>query len=326
MQTDKQAEAGMWDYRNPHEWMKRVRSSTLPPMIIAVAITGGVQGKEVNPNLPETPEEQAQQTYAAYQAGASMVHIHARDPQKWYDTTGSPEQYRLIHRLIREKCPDIIINDTTGGAWGMSAEERLASLDADPEVASLNMGPDMAKMRLKERLAPLPHPRPAIDINTCIPISFAEVSWFATEMKKRNVKAEMEVYHPGQLPVVQDTISQGLVDPPYLVQFVTGYVSGSYPTPANLLTFINDLPAQAVLMVAGIGPFQLPMVTMSILLGGHIRVGLEDNGYARRGQLYQNNAEAVERVVRIARDLNREIATPAQARTMLGLSLKPTQY
>jgi 3-keto-5-aminohexanoate cleavage enzyme len=105
-----------------------------------------------------------------------------------------------------------------------------------------------------------------------------------------------------------------------------GYTTSSYPTPANLLGLVNELPEQAVFAVAGIGPYQLAMTTMGILLGGHVRVGLEDNVYARRGQLYKSNAEAVECVTRIARELNREIATPGQAREILGLSQTPTQY
>lgn len=318
--------AATWDYRNPYEWMKRIKSSTLPPLIICCAITGGIQGKESNPNLPETPEEQALQTYEAYQAGASMVHIHARDPQKWYNTSGDMGQYRLIHRLIREKCPDIIINDTTGGSWNMTVEERISSLDAQPEMASLNLGPDMYKMTLKERPATLPSPRPAMSANGCMPVTFAEITSFATAMKERGIKPEMEMYQPGQVWGVHDLIAQNLIDPPYLIQFVMGYTASSYATPANLLSLVNELPENSIFAVAGLGQFQLPMVTMSIVLGGHIRVGLEDNVYARRGELYQSNAQTVARVVRIAHELNREIATPAQARQMLGLSSTPTQY
>ncbi len=316
----------VWEYRNPYEWMKRVRTSGLAPLIICCAITGGVQGKEANANLPETPEEQAQQTYEAYKAGATMVHIHARDPQKWYDTSGNPEHYRQIHRLIREKCPDIIINDTTGGAWGMSVEERVASLEAQPEMASLNMGPDMYRMTLKERREPLPSPRPELKLNGCMPVTYEEITTFARAMKARGIKPEMEMYQPGQIWGVHDLIAQNLIDPPYLIQFVMGYTTSSYATPANLLGLVNELPDNSIFAVAGLGPYQLPMVAMSILLGGHVRVGLEDNVYARRGQLFKNNAEAVERVARIACELNREIATPAQAREMLRLSPVPTQY
>jgi 3-keto-5-aminohexanoate cleavage enzyme len=316
----------IWDYRNPYEWMRRARTTSFPPLIICCAVTGGIQGKEANPNLPETPEEQAKQTYEAYRVGASMVHVHARDPKAWYNCSGDPDQYRLVNGMIRDKCPDIIINNTTGGGPGMSPEERLCVLDANPEVGTLNMGPDVFKMTLKERKSPLPHPRSEVPIEGCTPIDYAEVSMFASRMKKRGIKAEMELYHPGMYWVVEDLIHQDLVDPPYLFQFVMGYQTSFYPTPHNLLNFIHELPAKSVYGVAGLGPFQLPMTVMSILLGGHVRVGLEDNIYYKRGQLFKSNAETVEQIVRIARDMNREIATSAQARKILGLSPRPTAY
>jgi 3-keto-5-aminohexanoate cleavage enzyme len=199
-------------------------------------------------------------------------------------------------------------------------------LDANPEVATLNMGPDMVKMTLKERKAPLEHPRPEVHFDTCFPTSFGDIAAFAAEMKKRGIKPEMELYNTGQYWGIDDLFAQALLEPPYLVQFVTGYISGTYPTPANLLSWVGDLPHGCIYFVAGIGPYQLPMVAMGMVLGGHIRVGMEDNVYARRGQLLNSNAEMVERVVRIARDLNREIATPVQARQMLGLSLVPSKY
>jgi 3-keto-5-aminohexanoate cleavage enzyme len=320
------AEDYLWDYGNPYEWMKRVRASSLPPLIVCCAITGGVQGKEANPNLPETPEEQAEQTYEAYQAGASMVHIHARNPDKWYDSSGSAEVYRHVHRLIRAQCPDIIINDTTGGTWGMTVEERMACLEAQPEMASLNMGPDMYKLTLKARPAHLPHPRPEVTFSGCMAVTYDEIATFARAMKGKGVKPEMEMYHPGEIWPVNDLIAQHLIDPPYAVQFVMGYTTSSYPTAQNLPGLIGEPPPQSVFAVAGIGLLQLTMTTLSILLGAHVRVGLEDNVYVRRAQLNRDNAEAVARVVRIARELGREIASPAQAREMLGLSPMPTQY
>jgi 3-keto-5-aminohexanoate cleavage enzyme len=316
----------IWDYHNPYRWLERVKSSSLPPLIICCAVSGGVQGKEANPDLPETAEEIADSTYAAYQAGATMVHIHARDPKKLHTSAGDADTYRLVNRLVRERCPDIIINNTTGGTWGMTIEERLACLDAAPEMATLNMGPDMYKLKLKERPAPLTHPRPELHLDGCMQVTYAELATFARAMKERGIIPEMELYNPGQVWPVHDLIAQGLITPPYWIQFVMGYQTSSYPTPANLLNLVNELPEQSLFMVAGIGPYQLPMITMAILLGGHIRVGMEDNVYYRRGQLLKSNEEAVQRAVRIARELNREIATPAQAREMVQLSLTPSSY
>jgi len=320
-------EKSIWDYHNPYEWLRRVRNSSFPPLIICVAISGGVHGKEANPNLPETPDEQVEQTYAAYQAGASMVHVHVRDPQKWWDGSDSVKQYRKVNSMIREACPDIIINNTTGGSFGMTVEQRLTCLDAKPEIATLNMGPDMYKTRLKERKPPLPHPRPAVNMEGIVPVTYEEIRTFAAGMKDRGIKPEMEVYQPGQLWSFYELVEHDLIKPPYLIQFVTGYMTNPWATPRNLINAIEQLPSEVILEISGVGPFQTPMTTLGIIMGaGIIRVGLEDNVYAKRGQLLKNNAEAVEKVVRIAGDLNRALATPAQAREMLGISREPGHY
>jgi 3-keto-5-aminohexanoate cleavage enzyme len=316
----------VWDYTNPYEWMARTRKSALPPLIIACAISGGMHGKEMNPNLPETAEEQAEQAYAAYRAGASIFHIHARNPERLYEASTNPQDYRLVDSLIRARCPDVIINHTTGGGPGMSLEDRIRSLDAGPEMASLNLGPYVWKFKLRAREHPLPHPRPEKLVDMCVPVGYSDVSAFARAMKERNIKPEMELFHQGMFWVMQDLIAQDLLAPPYLVDFVMGFQTGAYPTPANLFGLIRELPAQSMFMVIGTGPFQLPMLALSIILGGHVRVGMEDNVFYSRGRLLKSNAEAVERAVRIATDMNREIATPAQARQMLGLSAKPSEY
>jgi 3-keto-5-aminohexanoate cleavage enzyme len=317
----------IWDYFNPYEWLERMRKSSFPPLAICVAITGGVQDKEANPNLPETPEEQVEQTRACYEAGASMVHLHVRNPEKWWDGSSEVAQYRKVHAMIREACPDIILNNTTGGSFGMTVEDRIACLDASPEVATLNMGPDMYKIRLKERKEPLPHPRLGEEISGTLPIIYNELRQFATAMQDCDIKPEMEVYHPGQLWSVFDLIEQGLVEAPYLVQFVMGYGMSPWATPHNLVNFFEQLPSGCAVKVSGVGPFQLPMTTMAMIMGAQmVRVGMEDNVYYERGRLLESNAEAVERVVRIARELNREVATPAQARAMLGLSPIPREY
>jgi 3-keto-5-aminohexanoate cleavage enzyme len=316
----------VWDYRNPYEWMQRVRSSSLPPMIVCCAITGGQHGKEANPNLPETAEEQAQQAYDAYNAGASMIHIHARNPDSNYLTTAEGSVYRNVNALVRQKCPDVIINNSTGGGPGLSLEQRMQSLEGDPEMASLNLGPFVLKLALRERRPPLPHPRPEMAIDACLPTGYGDVARFATRMREKGIKPELEVYHPGMYWVMQDLISQNLIQPPYLVQFVMGFQTSSYPTPKNVMSMIDELPANSLFEVIGTGPFQLPMTALGIIMGGHVRVGMEDNVMYARGRPLKSNAEAVERVVRIAREFNREIATPKQAREMLGLSATPSQY
>ncbi|MFX1555284.1 MAG: 3-keto-5-aminohexanoate cleavage protein [Promethearchaeota archaeon] len=317
----------IWEYHNPYEWLERVQQSSFPPLMICVAITGGVHGKEANPALPETPEEQVEQTLEAYRAGATMVHIHARDPEKWWDGADNAEQYRKVNGMIRGACPEIIINNTTGGSLGMTLEQRVACLDAGPEVATLNLGPDMYKFKFKERKAPLPHPKPEEDAEGVLPVTYAELRRFATAMQERGIKPEMEVYHPGQLWAVLYLADQELVQPAYFIQFVMGYGMCPWATPRNLVNFMDQLPSPSIVEVAGLGPFQSPMTTLAMILGAQmVRVGMEDNIYHRRGQLLKSNAEAVERVVRIANELNREIATPAVAREMLGISEIPSKY
>ena len=315
----------IWDYRNTYEWMQRTQKG-LSPLIISCAITGGVHGKEFNENLPETPEEQAEQTEEVYRAGASIVHVHARNPEVWWMTSANPADYLKINTMIRAKCPDIIINNTTGGGPELSTEQRMASIYANPELCSLNLGPFVLKVPMKERAEPLPHPRPEMVYDRCIPNSYADITLYATTMKEKGIKPEMELYHPGMFWVVNDLLAQGLLDPPYDIQFVMGFQTSSFPTPANLLSLVNELPDQSIFFTIGVGPFQLPMTVMSVLLGGHVRVGMEDNLYYARGQKLKNNAELVARIVRIAKELNREVATPAQAREMLGISQTPSSY
>ena len=308
-----------WRYTDSYEYMQRVRSG-FPPVIICCACNGGLQGREYNAAIPETPQEIAEAVAGAYEAGASMVHVHARDPGYLPGPAKRVEDWREVNDRIRERCPDIIINNTTGGGPGMTDEERLASLDVQPEMASLNLVPDMSRFTLKERAAPLPHPRPPFEYDDCWPVSYKLVTWFATEMKERGIKPELETYHPGGAWVIRDLIQQGLVEKPYWIQTVMGYQTSSYPTAQHVLDLLRDFPEDTIWLCSGIGPYQLPMTTLALILGGHVRVGLEDNVYYRRGELARSNAQLVERTARLARELGREVATPQQARQMLGLA------
>jgi 3-keto-5-aminohexanoate cleavage enzyme len=315
----------LWDFKNSYEWMRKIRNG-LPPLIISVAITGGIQGKEMNPNLPETKEEQAEQTYEAYNAGASVVHIHARRPDDPSKVSSNPQVYQEINGLIREKCPDIIINNSTGGGPGLSLEEKMAAIYANPELASLNCGPFVARTILPPRKPPLWGRDQEIHRDVCIPITYGDTEKYAQAMLENGVKPELEVYNPGQFWLVNNLIRKDLIKKPYLIQFVMGFQSGSYPTPKNLLAFLDELPSNSIFEVIGVGNFQLPMIAMAIILGGNVRTGMEDTLLYRKGQLCKNNAELVERVVRLSRELNREVATPMQARKMLNISLKPSTY
>ncbi len=313
-----------WRYGDAFQYLERV--GKMPPAIICCAVNGGIQGKESCPALPESADEIADSVYGAYRAGASMVHVHARERARPTRAATRTETWLEVNRKIRERCPDIIINDTTGGGPDMTMEERLQCLPARPEVASLNLTPDMSKFKLKARRAPLADPHDEIVYDECVPFSYRLVSQFAAEMKRYGVKPEMETYHTGGSWVIRDLIAQGLVEPPYWVQTVMGYQTSSLPTVDNVLQLVRELPDETLWLCSGIGPHQLPMTTLALLLGGHVRVGLEDNVYYRRGVPAASNAQLVERVARLAAELNREVATPAEARRMLALSASPTRY
>jgi 3-keto-5-aminohexanoate cleavage enzyme len=329
MKTTKEMNNGVsnsaWPYANSYAYMQRVKQG-MPPVIIVCACNGGVQGKEYNQNIPEMPDEIADSVYEAYKAGAAMVHVHARDPDNITRSARTPEAWYEVNKKIRERCPDIIINNTTGGGPDLRDEDRLCCLAAKPEIASLNIAPDMSKFHLKERKAPLRDPRPAIEHDYCHPVSYKQLAHYASEMARRGVKPEVETYHPGGGWIIQDLIEQGLLEKPYWIQTVMNYQSSSFPTLDNALHMVREFPEDTLWLCSGIGSFQLPMTTLATLIGGHVRVGLEDNIYYRRGVKAENNAQLVSRAVRIAHELNRDIATPAEARQMLGLSPTPTNY
>ena len=323
--SESRQQAPWFDYTSSTEFMERVRTG-MPPLIICVACNGGIQGKEANEVIPEAAEEIAESVHAAYEAGASMVHIHARDPRQLTEGARDTETWRDVLRKVRQCCPEIILNATTGAGPGMTMAERSACLAAGPEVASLNLAPDMSRFKLKERLAPLPFPRPALEIDECIPFTYGQIHEFAAEMKQHGIKPELELYHPGCAWVVNYLIEHNLIEKPYWMQTVMGYQTGSYPTVENIIQMLKEFPDEALWLCSAIGPFQLPLTTLATLMGGHVRVGLEDNVYYSRGKKAKSNAELVQRAVRIAHELNRPVATPAQARSMLGLRSQPSQY
>ena len=310
-----------WPYADAMAFQQRVRQG-FGPMMICVAVNGGIQGKETNTALPETTAEIAQSTWEAYRAGATMVHLHARSKANHTEGARTAAEWREVIQAVRDRCPDIVINATTGGDLSMSMDERLCSLDAEPDIASLNLTPDMSRFRIKARPASLSFPRPEAEVDICVPFTYGLIETFADEMRERGIKPEFEIYHTGGSQVLRGLIDRGLAQPPFLVQTVMGTQTASYPTPDNLIHLVRELPKDTVWLTSGIGPFQLPMTTMAMLMGGHVRVGLEDNIYYAKGRLLSSNAEAVERTVRIANELGREIATPAQTRRLLGLRVR----
>jgi 3-keto-5-aminohexanoate cleavage enzyme len=273
-------------------------------VIVTVATTGGVHRKDKNPNLPEQPEEIAQAAYESFNEGAAIAHIHGRE--KDGSPSGAPEVYKEISRLVKEKC-DIIIQYSTGGGGNLTVDERLRCLEANPEMASLNMG------SLLRTVGPYAG---TYFINTR-----EDIERYAREMLERDIKPEMEVYHHGMLREVNNLISKGLVKKPYYINFVLGmaYQGAVEATPESLFTFRNLLPPDSLFNCCAVGPAQTPMVTISMLSGGNGRVGMEDNIYYRKGVLAQSNSQLVARIVGIVRELGLEIASPDEAREILGL-------
>jgi 3-keto-5-aminohexanoate cleavage enzyme len=268
----------------------------------------------------------AEATAAACEAGASIIHIHGRDPQRLWDCTGAAGVYLDINRKVRAACPQVIINNSTGGSFSTTQADRLGQLAALPELASLNLGPVMDRFSMPARPEPLPHPHEGFEIDECVPRTYGEVEELAGRMLELNVRPEIEIYSPGQFWVVLDLLERELLRPPLWVQFVLGTQTEIFPTPANLLAMIREMPKGAQFSVVGVGKYQWPLTTLSILLGGNVRVGLEDNLNERRGVRLESNAAAVRKIVRIAAELGREVASPALARKLLGLQAEPRSY
>jgi 3-keto-5-aminohexanoate cleavage enzyme len=266
-------------------------------LIVTVATTGGVHGKDANPNLPEQPEEIAADVRACEELGAAIVHVHGRDEHGENDAS----RLQQVDDAIRDRCDDIIIQNTTGGQGPL--EERIEGIRTDPppEMASLDLGPFK-----RDRHIITEHPRRSIDA-------------LALEMRDRGIKPELEVFNGGQLNEVFRLIDEGLLDPPYYVNLIFGGRAFTIPRPRNVINMVENLPAESAFNVLATGPHQVPLTTLGILLGGHVRVGLEDNLYYDDGRLAASNAELVERTVEIADRLGREIATPQEARTILGI-------
>jgi len=282
---------------------------TTEKLIVTVATTGTFQGKEANPNHPEQPEEIAQAAYECWNEGASVVHIHARD--KNGKPTSNPDVFREIDRKIREKNCDIIIQHSTAGDYipRLPADQRIRAIEMNPEMASL----DITVSRLvtfggKE--------------NVWI-VTMPEIEYGAKLMMEKNIKPELEIFNPVCMEDVYKLIDAGLLKKPYYFGFVLGMrrINRSYMgySPKLFMQLVDMLPPDSMFNGMGIGSDELPAAIQSILLGGNLRVGFEDNVYYKRGQLAESNAQLVARAVRIGRELGCEIVNPAEARQMLGI-------
>ena len=279
------------------------------PVIITCALTGGIHGKEANPNLPEQPDEIVEQGVAAWHAGAAVLHVHARNP----DGSNTMDQaiYSELHeRLCSET--DAVVQLTTGGSPMLSVEERLNTVFLAPEMCSLNMG--LLNFFIRGEQVFFSNHR-------------SDIEQFAREISARDVKPELEVYNSAMLEEVDRLLSLENLKPPYTINFVlhTPTQGGQRGTPQNLLDMVDRLRDLSVsqddlrVNVSSMGPTQLPITTIGLAMGLNVRVGMEDNVLYRRGEPVESNAQLVERTVHIAHELDREPATPDEARQRLGL-------
>lgn len=269
-------------------------------LIITAAICGAEVTKEHNPSVPYTVEEIAKEAKLAYDFGASIIHLHVREDD------GTPTQdinrFRECIKAIKELCPEAIIQPSTGGAVGMSNEERIQPVNLLPEMATLdcgtcNFGGD------------------DIFVNT-----ENTIKAFGEKMISLGVKPEIEVFDKGMIDMALRLNKKGYIKDNMHFNFVMGVNGGISATYRDLIFMKESIPSNATFTVSGIGKAQFEMAALSILLGGHVRVGFEDNVYIQKGVLAKSNGELVKRVVEIANVLQREIATPKEAREILGLN------
>lgn len=280
-------------------------------LIITAALTGAQQGKEANPNLPEQPDEIIQQAVECWRAGAAIVHIHARDERG--RAASEVGVFRRIVEGIRAAGCDAVINLTTGGAIaGLPLAERIAVVpELKPEIASFSVGAAMVGRYDAEKK------RWTRDFT--MPISYADMETIARTMLDNNVRPELEVYDAGMLNNIAILREQGWLADPLWVNFVMG-IPGQVTaaTPKNLMYLVENLPSDALWLVSAIGGrAHWSMAATAMALGGHVRTGLEDNVYLERGALAGSNAQMVEKMVRLAREIGREVATPSETRKIL---------
>jgi uncharacterized protein (DUF849 family) len=267
-------------------------------VIISAALTGAVTPKDSNPHIPLTPEEIAEDAYRCYKAGAAVVHLHMRDDEGLGKM--DVEKFRLTAKLIREKC-DIVINMTTSGDKRATDDERIAHVPAlKPEIASFDAG----------SFNWMPG---GVFVN-----SPQFLSTLGKLMTENGVKPEIEIFDSGMMGIAAYYLKQGILTAPLHYQFVMGVLGGMEATVENLVYLVNKIPAGSTWSALGVGKDHLPILYAAIALGGHVRVGLEDNIYYSKG-VPATNEQLVARAVRLIREAQKEPASPNDAREILGL-------
>ncbi len=268
-------------------------------LIITCAISGAEVTKEQNPYVPYTVDEMVREAYLAYQAGASILHLHVRRDD------GTPTQSKLrydkVMKAIKKKCPDVIIQPSTGGALGMSRDERLKPTLLHPEMCTLDCGT-------------LNFGGDDIFVNT-----ENDIKYFAEKIYDRGIFPELECFEKGHVDMVLRLHKKGFIKDPMHFSFVLGINGGMSGEERDVRFMHESIPAHCTYSIAGIGKYEFSLAEYAIKHGGHVRVGLEDNLYIEKGVLAKGNAELVQKVVNMAKAYGRDIATPHEARRILGI-------
>jgi uncharacterized protein (DUF849 family) len=297
-------------------------------VIITCAITGAIHTPSMSEALPVTPDEIATEAIAAAEAGAAILHLHARDPQSG-EPTPDPAVFMQFLPRIKQSC-DAVINITTGGGLTMTVEQRLAApLVARPEMCSLNMGSmnfAIFPMAAKQRDWKHPWEEPYLKRTDdhIFRNTFRDIETIVRRLgDEHGVRFEHECYDVGHLYNLAHFVDSGAIQPPFFVQMIYGILGGIGTDMRNLM-FMKETADRLFgdayrWSVLGAGRVQMPMATQAAMMGGNVRVGLEDSLYIGKGQMAASNAEQVFKIRRIIEELGMEIATPAEARAMLAL-------
>ena len=298
----------------------------MPKVIVTAAITGSIHVPSMSPYLPITPQQIADEAVRVYEAGGAVAHIHVRNPE-----TGQPsadmELFREVVTRVKSKC-NIVLCLSTGGGVGMTTAERVKGVSTfKPELASFNFGSINFGLfpiaeAIKESKFPWEKPYLEGTEDFIFANTFKTLREFSAAFAENETKPELEIYDTGMLNNVAFMLQRGHLKKPVYLQFVLGILGSMPPSPGNLLFMYNAARegiGDFVWSVCAAGRHQLPMCTMSLTMGGNVRVGMEDSLYAGKGVLAKSNADQVEKIVRIARELSLEPATPDEAREILGL-------
>jgi 3-keto-5-aminohexanoate cleavage enzyme len=281
-------------------------------VVVTAALTGVLATREQCPAIPYTPREIGEEAKRAADAGAAIVHIHARTPEggpEW-----SVEAFAEIFSEVRART-DVIVNFSTG-AIGIPPEDRVAHIrDLRPEMAALNMG-SMNYAIYSEKKKAFYHDHVFAN-------PFHDIQFFLQTMKGAGVRPEMECFDAGHIGNTRPLIDMGVLGAPYQFSLIMGVLGGIPGTTRHLVDQVDSLPPGSHWQVIGIGLNQWPMVASALAMGGNVRVGLEDNFYVEEGKMAKSNADLVEKACRLARDVGREVASASEARTQLGLSPAP---